>query len=120
VSVAVDKPQNLSYRDLRDQIVFQRKTVTGRNAYNEETVAWTTLLTAHAYVYALQGRELERVQQKWAEARFGARLSAIALDYDLRRADRVLWGTRSLDLLDIEDPFGTNQWAVAYLKDYVE
>lgn len=120
MSLTVDKPQTLSYRDLRDQLVFQRKTVSARNSYNEETVSWSNLLTVHAHVYALQGRELERVQQKWAEARFAARMSAIALDYDLRRADRVLWNTRSLDLLDIEDPFGTNQWAVAYFKDYVE
>jgi SPP1 family predicted phage head-tail adaptor len=90
---------------LTQRITIQHRTVTGQDSYGQDTVSWTTSTSGPfwAEIVAMQGRELANAQQKWAEARF-----KVTIRYQsgvtIKRQDRVSWGTRTLDILDAEDP----------------
>ncbi len=86
----------------RSRITISRKSVT-QNSYGEDVVTWTSLGSFWANIRALQGRELESMQQTWAEARFKIDMR-FQRGTDFRRADKVTWGTRTLNILDAEDP----------------
>jgi SPP1 family predicted phage head-tail adaptor len=64
-------------------------------------------------VFALQGREFQAVQQRWAEARF--RVTMRYLD-DVKAADQIIWGTRTLDILDVEAD-AKNRQLVMYCRE---
>ena len=87
---------------LRHQITITRRNVTGQNSFGEDTLGTSTTVGAYkADVIALQGREFEAAQQKWAEARFKVRMRYTATA--IRREDQITWGTRTLEILDVED-----------------
>lgn len=102
----LDEGRTLNPGLLREQVTFQRKTVTGQNSYGEDTYTWTDVLTCKMQVVAMQGRELESAQQRWAEARF--RLRGHYTDR-VTTTMRAVWNGRYLDVLDAEDPYGTRR-----------
>lgn len=116
--VIANRSTKFSSRDLRHRIVVGKRTITGQDSYGNDTITYPTLGTFYALVEAIQGRELDAAMQRWAEARFKVRLHYNT--YGIDRADRISWGTRTLDILDIEDPFGDQRWLVAVCKEFVE
>jgi len=102
----VDGSYELNPGVLRHRIVIQRATKT-QSVMGEDVVTWSDLVTLHAQVRAMHGRELEAYQQQWAEARFRIRTWKPA--EVIRREDRIIWDGRTLDILDAEDPDGTGR-----------
>lgn len=86
----------------RARITISRATKT-QNSFGEDQSTWAAIGSYWANVRALQGRELESMQQTWAEARY-----KIDMRYQrgttFRREDRITWGSRTLDILDVADP----------------
>ena len=118
MAVAADRSTKLSARDLRQRIVIGKRTVTGQDTFGNDTITYPTMGTFWALVEAMGGRELDAAMQRWAEARFKVRMHYNT--YGIDRADRIYWGSRVLDILDIEDPFGDSRWLVAICKEFVE
>jgi len=118
MAIAANRSTNLSSRDLRHRIVVGKRTITGQGSYGNDTITYPTLGTFWAHIEAMQGRELDAAMQRWAEARFKVRMHYNT--YGIDRADRIYWGSRVLDILDIEDPFGDSRWLVAVCKEFVE
>lgn len=91
----------------RSRITISRASKT-QNTYGEDVVSWVAIGSYWANIRALQGRELETMQQTWAEARF-----RIDMRYQrgttFQREDRITWGSRTLNILDVEDPDQTQR-----------
>jgi SPP1 family predicted phage head-tail adaptor len=102
----------------RARITISRATVT-QNSYGEDVPVWTAIGSYWANIRALQGRELQALQQTWAEARF-----RIDMRYQrgttFKRSDRVTWGDRTLDILDVEDPDQRQRRLFITCKEYAE
>lgn len=94
---------------LRDQVTIQTKLVTGQDSLGQDEYTWSTVYQAYARVEPLQGRELETMQQRWAEARYKVVLNALA---GIERAMRAIWwdgsANRVLNILDVQDT--SNAW----------
>ena len=94
---------------LRDQVTIQEKSVSGQDSLGQDTYTWATVYQIYARVEPLQGRELETMQQRWAEARYKVTLNALA---GIERAMRAVWwdgsANRVLDILDVQDT--ANAW----------
>jgi len=105
-------------RDLRHKIVVGKRTIGGQDAFGNDTIVFPVFGTFWAEVTAMQGRELDAAMQRWAEARFKIRMHYNT--YGIERADRIYWGTRTLDILDIEDQQGDQRWLIAYCKEFVK
>ena len=99
---------------LRNQITVQRCTKT-QNSYGEDVPTWSTLLTMNAEVRAMTGREMEVARQTAAEARF--KIRSWNPPVTIRREDRIIWGDRTLDILDAEDPTGVGREIVILAKE---
>lgn len=91
----------------RARITISRKSAT-QNTYGEDVITWTALGTYWANIRSLPGRArpgegLEFSNQTLEQARF-----KIDMRYQrgiaFQRKDRILWGTRILDVKDVEDP----------------
>lgn len=106
--------------DLRTQVQFQSKVVSGQNSSGEDVVTYATEFTQWCEVLALQGRELEAAQQVNANARWRIRTQFTPNVTQIKREWRALMGTRILDILDAEDPFGTRREFVVIAKEWVE
>ena len=104
--------------DLRTQVQFQSKTVSGQNSSGEDIFTWIVQFTLWCEVLALQGRELEAAQQINANARW--RIRSHFPPTPIGREWRAVMGTRVLDILDAEDPFGTRREFVVIAKEWVE
>ena len=104
-------------RALRHKITIGKRTITGQDAYGASIVTYPVDVF-WADITAMQGRELDAAMQRWAEARFKVRIHFNS--YGIDRADRIFWGTRTLDILDIEDPYGDQRWLIMYCKEFVE
>ena len=100
---------------LRHTITWQQKTVSGQNSFGEDIYEWDDVMVCRARVTALAGRELEAAQQRWAEARFQIEQHYVS---GLKRAMRVAWGDRLLDVIDAEDPWGTGMALRAMAKEW--
>lgn len=84
----------------RTPLTLKRNSIT-QNSSGEDVITPTTLGVYWADVQPMTGREMEAVSQRWAEARF--RITArYRPDIEMRRADHLYWGTRTLDVLDAE------------------
>jgi SPP1 family predicted phage head-tail adaptor len=89
---------------LRDYLTVQRE-MSIANGYGEDSpLGFATVVEIWGNVRAMSGAEMERVQQRWADARF--RIRTWFVPVEIRRADSIRWGTRTLDILDVEDPDG--------------
>ena len=108
----------LLVRDLRHKIVVGKRTIGSQDSYGSDVITYPSLGTFWAEVTAMQGRELDAAMQRWAEARFKIRMHYNT--YGIERADRIYWGTRTLDILDIEDQRGDRRWLIAYCKEFVK
>jgi SPP1 family predicted phage head-tail adaptor len=75
----------------------------------------TTIVTCWAEIRSLMGREFEAIQQKFAEARLKIRIRQT--DTAIQRKDYFTWGSRTIDILDIEDPTGERKEMVLYCRE---
>ncbi len=104
----------------RSRVTFYRPTVTSQNSSGEDVESNVSLGSAWVKITALQGRELERAQQLQAEARFKIEMEHPLTDYALQRADTITWGSRTLDILDVEDPDQRRRGLVIFAKELTE
>lgn len=102
---------------LRHRIIWQQKAVSGQDSVGQDIYAWADFITTPARVTALSGRELEAAQQRWAEARF-----KIEMHYTpaIEREMRGVWGSRYLDVIDAEDPWGTGMVLHVMAREWAE
>lgn len=88
---------------LRTRVAIERPVyTTGTMGENVESTP-TALGSFWVEILAAKGRELETMQQTWAEARFNVRMRHQP-GITFRRSDRITWGSRTLDIVDVEDP----------------
>jgi SPP1 family predicted phage head-tail adaptor len=89
---------------LRHRITISRVTKT-QNASGEDVTTLAELGSFAAEVLPLVGKEAEAHRQLWSEAGH-----VVTMRYQpsivLRREDRITWGTRSLDIADIQQSDG--------------
>lgn len=89
---------------LRTRITIQRPVVSSLDAMGGDVQGTPTDLGSFwAEITALKGHELESMQQRWAEARFAVKMRHQP-GITFQRKDQVAWGSRTLDILDVEDP----------------
>lgn len=100
-------------------VTFYRPTVTAQNSSGEDVVSNVQIGRAWVQIMALVGKELEIARQLWAEARFRLILDHPLNGYTLQRADIVTWGTRTLDILDAEDPDQQRRQVIVTAKELV-
>lgn len=112
----VDGARVLNPGRLRDQIVIQSPTKS-QNSFGEDVVTWGTYATVRALVQSIPGREVEAVQQTWADAKY--KIVTQWID-DVEREFRVLWGTKVLDILDVRDEAGTRTVLTMYARELAE
>lgn len=102
----------------RTRIDFYRPTVTGQNPSGENIVSNQLLGSAWASVEAMSGMESEAARQLFAEARFKITMDHPLSGYTLQRKDTISWGTRTLDILDCEDPDQRRRGVVILAKEF--
>lgn len=105
---------------LRHTVTIQRVAKT-QNSYGEDLSTWSDIGTFPAWVYSLQGRELESMRQTWADARFGVDMRHQP-EIVFRREDRVFWVENSeyLDVLDVQDPDGRKRSLHFICREFVQ
>lgn len=100
------------------RVTFYRPTISAQTASGEDTVTDVSLGSAWVQIRALAGRELEAAQQIFAEARFRVEIEHPLDEYTLQRKDKITWGSRTLDILDVEDPTQTRRSQVILAKEH--
>lgn len=101
---------------LRTLLTLNQKSVT-QNASGEDVVTWAELGTYYADIHPLTGREVDQVGQRWAEAQF--RVTArVRSDITIQRADQFIWGSRTLDILGVEDVDQRGRELLIYAKEF--
>lgn len=115
----IDGGKTLNPGVLREQLIFQRKDVTGQDSYGQDVYTWQTVVSMRGQVTALQGRELDLAQQKWAEAKY----KIVTHWYSgLKLEHRIEWwdgdATRYLDMLSIDDIPGTRAYLTILAKEW--
>ena len=101
----------------------QRITITRtaasslHNEFGEDISEPTVIGEYWASVIPMQGRELESMQQRWADVRFKVQMRD--QDSVFATSDVISWNERSLDILDVQGP-GTRalEWTI-YARDIV-
>jgi head-tail adaptor len=111
----------------KERIYIRQQSEGVPTSYGEPSVTWTVFQEARARITPLQGTELERVQQTWANARFKVETPYIA---GVKRKMQIVWGdldgsdpastARVLDVLDAEDPYQNRLQLWIYCKEWVE
>ena len=106
---------------LRQMITIQHRTVTGQDTFGQDTISWTLSTTGPVYAEAQegQGREFYRAQQVWAETKVTFRIRYMP-SVSVVKADRVVWGTRTLDIIAGYDPTQRKQEYVLVCKELVD
>ncbi len=118
----VDESGILNPGVLRHQLLWQVKTVSGTNSTGEDVYDWNqTFVEVRGQVKSLEGRELEMVQQRFAEARYGIIHPWVP---GLTTKMRILWIDPSgyehvLDVLDVSDSPSIRGYTTVVAKDYV-
>jgi len=106
---------------LRHQIEIQQKVVTSQNSRGEDVYTWALVYFCYASITALQGRELETAQQRWADARYRIEAQYLA---GVERAMRIRWWDGSayhlFNILDAVDPQGMRDRLVMICREWVE
>lgn len=111
--------------DLRHQITWQRRNVTGaRNSFGREILGspeYANVVTCRAQIESGAGKEVALAQQVFAEAKYVIRQHFSA---GLTPALRISWyiqgQVRTLDVLDIQDECGLGRVLKIIAKDHVE
>lgn len=101
---------------LRHPIAVQRRVVDA-TGYDIVTT-WQTIWQGYAAITAMRGRELEAARQTFAEARFQIRTWYPSAPF--QREDRIIWGTRILDILDVEDPQALRREVLIIAREFTE
>lgn len=95
------------------------KPVKTKDAIGGDVPTLSLYATVRAQVVAMQGREMEAVQQRWADARYRIRM---AYTPGIEREYTIQWlteqGELELDILDVQDPAGTQGYTQIYAKDH--
>lgn len=105
----------------RQQVTWQRKSVSGQDSFGQDVYTWTDVVSIMAQVTAetVAGREPKDQQQTWAEARYRVLHRHFP---GLEREMRIYYwdGTvnRYLDVIDVMDPDGACHWTVAVCKEW--
>ena len=95
---------------LRHQITWQQKNVTGQNSIGEDIYTWVNFLTCRASVEATVGREYQQIMQRWAESDFMITQHFYkGVAPEMRIAWFVDGSITYLDVLDVSDPLGTGR-----------
>ena len=93
--------------DLRHRVSLQ-KTVVTRDDYGEQIETWTTYATVWARISPLRGQELIQAQQVHAEATHEVELryrhSSTSNTLNISQVDRILFGTRILEIVNLLIP----------------
>lgn len=85
------------------RVTFTRPTVSAQNASGEDAVSNVDLGDAWVNIAALKGNEREAGQQLYAEAHYFITTEHPLASYTLQRKDKILWGSKTLNILDIQD-----------------
>ena len=107
-------------RGRNNRVTFYRPEITGQNASGEDIIDPVELGHAWVKITALQGNELEAAHQIWAEARFRIEMEHPLKDYTLQRRDYFKWGSRQLDIVDVEDPDQSRRTVVIHARELTE
>lgn len=92
--------------------------VTGQNSSGEDIVVDTAVGTFPCLVEALVGREMERVMQLWAQAKYKITMRHQP-GITFTRKMSATFGSRTLDILDVEDIGGTlRPEVIMYAQDF--
>lgn len=101
----------------RHRIRIMRPIKT-KDDFGADIVTLALYATVPAQVEALQGRELEAAQQRWASARYRIRMQ---FTKQIEREYSIEWplasGLLTLDILDVQDPAGTRDYTQIYAGD---
>ena len=103
----------------RHKAAIRRHPGRGVTGYGSTSIDWTAApLLGYFWgsFEALQGRELEASEQRWAEARFRFRSHYIA---GVDREDRLEYAGRVFDIVDAEDPNGQRREIHLTLRELV-
>lgn len=102
------------------RVTIYRPTVTGQNSSGEDIVENLDIGGAWVHIERLTGRELERAQQLQAEAQFRITADSPLGSFEIQRKDLIGWGSRTLNILDAEDPNQRRRELAILAKEYVE
>lgn len=91
---------------LRHRITITDPTVTGQDSFGQDIIVPTEVGTFWCLVEALQGREKEAAQQRWAEARYRIKMRHQA-GITFKAIMTGEWNGLTLDILDVEDARST-------------
>jgi head-tail adaptor len=105
---------------LDQRITIKRENRTGYDSFGQPVLGTPVdVASVWAEVIYLAGRELEAVQQTWAEARYKIRLRR-QMEIEINRAYWIDWQGDTLDILDVQGPRTRNPEWVIIAKDHVE
>lgn len=91
---------------MRQRVTLQSFTVTGRDAYGEETKSWADVGTYYAEVVTLSGREAVNAQQLRADASHRVRMRWVG---PILPDQQFLWDGRTLHILHVNNVDNRNR-----------
>lgn len=102
----------------RHRIRIMRPVKT-KNDFGEDVIELENYATVLAQIAALQGREMEAAQQRWAAAKYRIRMQYTK---GIEREFTIEWplasGLLTLDILDVQDLAGTRNFTQIYAADH--
>lgn len=101
----------------RNLITIKHKTVTGKDSHGQAVFTLATTATVWAEIWPMSGTEMQKVDQRWAEARFRFRIQPYT--EGIARDMTIFWGSRKLDIMDVEDPTGKRKMVEGYARELV-
>jgi head-tail adaptor len=105
---------------LDQRITVYAQNVTGQNAFGEDQEGDPTeVCSVWACVEYLQGRELDRATQRWAEARYRITMRRNP-SIEIKREHWIEWRDNELDILDVQGQGTRDAFWVITAKDHVE
>lgn len=97
---------------LRHRVQLQRATVT-TDSHGDQVKSWTTLAEVWAEVLDLTGREFVQASQVMSDISVQVRIRG-RRDFRLTPKDRVVFGSRTLDIRHVTDMGGKGvEWRLA-------
>lgn len=103
----------------RERVTFQRKTVTARDSYGQDTYTWTDYQQCFMTLTLMRGAELTSMQQRWSDVRYKAQgryFPGVTTDMRLKW-DVDISTVRYFDILMAEDEYTDRQVMLCYLRE---
>lgn len=97
---------------------FYRSVISGQNASGEDVIVATLLGTCWVHIAMERGREVELDREKRSQAKFRVVMDHPLDTFTLQRKDYLLWGSRRLEIVDVEDTDQTRHSLVVYAEEY--